>query len=165
MKAQEFKDVANYLRSLNNVEFQEGKERTAISRFYYYIFLRLRNEIIFNLDTRDVIKKLLSSSKAHSLVRRYIKEVARASRSLVGMYYSHIRDISDIEGFLYQLHDKRKIADYDIDYAISSEELETVIQLVQEIEQRLSVFESTLRALNNERRLPEIKRLTKDRDS
>jgi len=165
MRAQEFKDVANYLKDLNNVGFQEGKERTAISRFYYYIFLRIRNEIIFKIDTRDDVKDLLSSPQAHGLVRKYLKEVAKTSKSLIGMYRSHIKDIFDIEGFLFQMHDKRKNADYEIDEIMPPEEIETVVQLVQEIEQRLDTFERTLKALSSIRKLPKIERLMRNRNS
>lgn len=156
MKAREFRDVAEYLSTLSSVSFLEGKERTAISRFYYYVFLRIRNEIIFQFDSRKEIREALSSSSAHGLVRRYIREVAKVSKQLSGMYQTHLREIFEIAALMDQLHHKRKIADYDIDIRVDLEDVNSAANLVGEIEQKLIILENVLRALSSLKMLPKL---------
>ena len=49
MNAREFKEVAEFLMKKSTAgAFKEGAYRTSISRLYYYIFLEIRDTILFS---------------------------------------------------------------------------------------------------------------------
>ena len=49
MNAREFKEVADFLMEKSTAgAFEEGAYRTSISRLYYYIFLEIRDTILFS---------------------------------------------------------------------------------------------------------------------
>jgi len=120
MKVDEFYELAEFLYKNPPQGIEEGAYRSAISRYYYFAFLRLRDNIVKH-DTRDEIKDLLNSPQAysaHAALQVYLQELGRISmkdhtlKSTVG-----VTDIGRVTFTLAQelrnLHNKRKFADYD----------------------------------------------------
>ena len=153
MKAKEFKDLADKLQTLQLSHCNEGRNRTIISRYYYYLFLRIRNEIIFSHQPQKKTNIEWTSSHTHSLIRKYIRQVAKASRQLY-LTEDEKQQIMDIATFLDQLHEQRKNADYETDLTITIQDVQKAIAKVTEIEARLPVLENTLTALKKIGALP-----------
>jgi len=156
MKAHEFKELANALTHIHFQKCEEGKNRTIISRYYYYIFLKIRDEIIFNYDTNPETKDGLTSPKAHGLLRKYIREVSKKSLKIHGIQWDEKEKINEIITFLEQLHKQRKDADYEVRKAIDTDDVNSALEKVQEIEQRLNILEGVLKALKNFNLLPKL---------
>jgi len=157
MKAYEFKELANVLTHKHFQKCEEGKNRTIISRYYYYIFLKIRDEIILNYDMNPETKDFLTSPKAHGLLRKYIREVSKKSLKLYGTPIYQKEQLHEIAIFLGQLHKQRKDADYEVRKTIDANDVNSALEKVQEIEQRLDLLEKFLEALKKFNKLPKLK--------
>ena len=136
MNVEEFYQLAEYLHETPPEQMKEGAYRSAISRYYYYIFLKLRDEII-QKDERIEIKELLASPQAyfaHVALRVYIFALgkkAQKDRSLLSQVgFDAIEEVTfKTAQKLRVLHKKRKFADYTtnrketIEYLTSESEL------------------------------------------
>jgi len=69
-----FYDVAEVLKDDKNYK-AEDRYRTAIRRYYYFIFLTVR-DLILKADRRPLIQSLLNSSRSHTYLRIYLEELA-----------------------------------------------------------------------------------------
>ena len=77
LNVDEFKEVAEKLSNFKSLP-DGGKYRTAIGRYYYYIFLKIR-EIIKEVekDREDGIYELLNTGKAHRVLPAYFKVLSK----------------------------------------------------------------------------------------
>jgi hypothetical protein len=94
----------------------EGKFRTAIGRYYYYIFLKIR-EIVREVekDREDGIYGLLNRGTAHRVLPLYFKILAfRINNGNLRMKFIKLSDE------LNELRDKRNEADYQLDSMVDS---------------------------------------------
>jgi len=148
MKAKEFKDLADTLETLKLKNCDEGRNRTRISRYYYYIFLRLRNEIIFTYEPDQKTNEDWKSGKAHALLRKHIRQIAKEARKLRWIPWDDREKVAEIAGLLDQLHQQRKDADYELDIEITADDAEKAKLKVKEIENRLPLLETILKKLN-----------------
>ncbi len=122
MNVEEFYTLAEFLRQNPPKNAVEGAYRSAISRYYYFVFLKLRDNIVKE-DGREEIEELLASPQAyfgHIALRIYISEVGRRSikdadlKSSIGL--EDLRKATfEIANQLHTLHKHRKFADYTTD--------------------------------------------------
>ena len=132
MNAREFRDVAEFLMKSSDVElFEEGVYRTSISRLYYYIFLELRDTILFS-DPRRNVKSRLKGGKAHKLIREYLKNVGDTVNN---------EDLKGVAELLYNLHELRKDADYETGKFIRKEDVERALAYAEEIKEIINELE------------------------
>ena len=80
LNVDEFKEVAEKLSNFKSLP-DGGKYRTAIGRYYYYIFLKIR-EIIKEVekDREDGIYGLLNTGKAHRALPAYFRALSKKVR-------------------------------------------------------------------------------------
>lgn len=125
MNAREFRDVAGFLMNSSDAKpFEEGVYRTSISRLYYYIFLELRDTILFS-DYRKSIKSKLKGGRAHKLIREYLRNIGD---------FINNEELKDVAELLYDLHELREDADYETGKIIKKEDVERAAAYVEEIE-------------------------------
>ncbi|ACX72881.1 conserved hypothetical protein [Methanocaldococcus vulcanius M7] len=106
----EFKEIAEKLPTFKSLP-DEGKYRTAIGRYYYYIFLKLR-EIAKEIeeDREDGIYGLLNSGKAHGALPAYFTAFADNLR-----FDNNLRaELIKLADNLSRLRGKRNKCDYSI---------------------------------------------------
>jgi len=120
MDASEFKKVANELHKTCNSNFNEGLCRTAISRYYYYTFLNIR-EIISSED--EFHGKKLEGGRSHGFIKNYLESFSNEIQN---------PKFGAVASLMEELHDLRKEADYNlkqlnIDKLIEAERLSKVI--------------------------------------
>ncbi|XRO77339.1 hypothetical protein ACO3VM_02080 [Methanocaldococcus sp. 10A] len=104
---EEFKKLAEWLflnnsQIKNSFNIEEGIYRSIIGRYYYYIFLKIRN-IILSYDDDNV--NSFNKGDAHRLITLYLKALDEILE-LNG-------DLEDIADSLSQLRDLRNKADYE----------------------------------------------------
>jgi len=132
MNAREFKEVAEFLMEKSTAgAFEEGAYRTSISRLYYYIFLEIRDTLLFS-DPRTGMRNKLRGGKAHRSVREYLRKVGHTINN---------EDLKDATELLYSLHELRKDADYETGKLIRREDVERAIAYVEEIKNILDGLE------------------------
>jgi hypothetical protein len=126
----EFKEVADNVLNFESLP-DEGKCRTAIGRYYYYIFLKIR-EIVKEVerDREDGIYGLLNRGAAHRVLPIYFKILAcRINHRNLRMKLIKLSDE------LNELRDRRNEADYQLDSMIDSLMANDVKSRVEELEQ------------------------------
>ncbi len=121
-KPKGFYDVAEVLKDDKNYK-AEDRYRTAIGRYYYFIFLTVR-DLILKVDGRPLIQSLLNSPKSHTYVRRYLEELSEITRNI---------EFMDISKKIKRLHYLRKLADYRTDIKITYHHAEDAKKLADEI--------------------------------
>ncbi len=99
---EEFYKIGSFLHRQPVDEFLTGSYRTAIGRYYYYTYLRIRDTIL-QCDTRQRVEQVLKNSSSHYLVREYMYSVGE---------YIDNNDIMDMANSLEELHELRKKSDY-----------------------------------------------------
>ena len=165
MKPIEFKNMACYLSNGHEELGNEILLRTIINRYYYYIFLHIRDWII-KLDGREEVREILIptddvdrkySIGAHTFLLKYLKEVAIKSKNL----RPYDNTLDEITLFLGNLFDNRKKADYKLDVVITNVDLEDAKELVNEIEENLEVLFDTIAQLQGMNKLPNCNRYLK----
>jgi len=154
MNVREFKEVAEFLMKAPTVgTFKEGAYRTSISRLYYYIFLEIRDTILFS-DTR--MRNRLRGGKTHRLVQEYLREVG---------YIIDNEDLKDAADLLYNLHELRKDADYETGKLVRKEDVERALAYAEEIKEIIDrleyngtrgTLEDVLTYLRINKQLPQI---------
>ena len=110
----EFKEIAEKLPTFKSLP-NEGKYRTAIGRYYYYIFLKLR-EVVKEIeqDREDGIYGLLNSGKAHKALPAYFRALSDKIR------VNNLKnDLITLAEALEDLRKLRNMCDYDVDVSIS----------------------------------------------
>ena len=127
---EEFKEIADKISNFESLP-NEGKYRTAMGRYYYYTFLKIR-DMILEIDEREEIRDYFKTGKAHLLVR---------------VYLSKLSDIIDLDILkhvsldLYNLHKIRKLADYDTDRTVKYVKVKIVRRLSHDIIKTLNTLE------------------------
>ena len=96
-----FYDVAEKIKDDKNYK-AESRYRTAIGRYYYFIFLKIR-DLILKIDKRPEIQWALNSPRSHAYVRLYLDELAEITNN---------EDFERISENVGRLHNLRKLADY-----------------------------------------------------
>jgi uncharacterized protein (UPF0332 family) len=126
----EFKEVAEKLPTFKSLP-DEGKYRTAIGRYYYYIFLKLRNIIRYVENKRGNYRVLglLKSGKAHKVVQIYFELLSK--KNLDSKLSDDFLTISEL---LKVMRDKRNNADYQEDIPISKRDVEIMRKMVEMID-------------------------------
>lgn len=99
---EEFYEIGSFLHNQPVGGFLTGSYRTAIGRYYYYTYLKIR-DIILQCDTRQRVEQVLKSSSSHHLVREYMYSVGECIDN---------NDIIDMANSLEELHELRKKSDY-----------------------------------------------------
>jgi len=110
----EFKEIAEKLPTFKSLP-NEGKYRTAIGRYYYYIFLKLR-EVVKEIeqDREDGIYGLLNSGKAHKALPVYFRALSDKIR------VNNLKnDLITLAEALEDLRKLRNMCDYDVEVSIS----------------------------------------------
>ena len=64
----EFKEIADKIQNFKSLP-NEGRYSTAIGRYYYFIFLKIR-DTIYGIDEREEIKKYFKNSVTVKLIRK-----------------------------------------------------------------------------------------------
>jgi hypothetical protein len=140
-KSEKFKEIARYLLNESHNVDNEIILRTVINRYYYYVFLYLR-EHIAKIDGREEVKIILYPSDednpegkkpkigAHTFLLKYIKHVANNSK-ICGFGDNTLAYIVDAFS---ELLTYRKLADYNLKEDLNEEMLEDVKGYVEDIE-------------------------------
>ncbi|MBA2852665.1 hypothetical protein HNP89_000602 [Methanococcus maripaludis] len=106
----EYYDVAEFLEdSLMYQDSSDIKEcilRTAINRHYYYIFLKLREEIKFADSSEFVIRSM--EKGPHTNVRAYVKELLK----YIG--WTDIKTNQFVNQKMFKLFNYRTYSDYEL---------------------------------------------------
>ena len=132
MNAGEFKEVAEFLMKKSTAgAFKEGAYRTSISRLYYYIFLEIRDTILFS-DARTGMRNKLRGGKTHRLVQEYLRKVGHIIDN---------EDLKDAAELLYSLHELRKDADYETGKLVRKEDVERALAYAEEIKEIINELE------------------------
>lgn len=121
-----FHEIAETIKDDENYK-SESRYRTSIGRYYYYIYLTVR-DLILKSDKRPNILWALSSSKSHANIRLYIKELAEITNN---------DDFEKLAEKIKSLHELRKKADYITHIRITSNNIEKAEELTNEIIQLL----------------------------
>ena len=101
----------------------EDRCRTAIGRYYYFIFLTIR-DLILKVDKRPEIQSLLSSPRSHSYLRTYLEELSDITGNL---------DFDKLSKKIKKLHYLRKLADYNTEMRITYQNADKAKKLADEI--------------------------------
>lgn len=134
-----FYNLANQLFNDTNYK-SEDRYRTTIGRYYYYIYLKIR-DLILKSDKRPNIRWALSSSKGHGNLRTYLEELSEITNN---------NDFESIAEQIAHLHALRKKADYDTKMRIKSQYVEEAEKIVDEINNKLDRIEfSNKKGLKN----------------
>jgi hypothetical protein len=152
MEPIEFKNFAMFLdETVDDVQFdKEAIFRTAISRYYYYVFLQLR-ECIIQIDGRESVRSILNSHSAHRELREYLRK-ANLNAKRLGLDPK----IYKIRNALKSLHNLRKTADYDMGELVDSNKVRDARNLIEDIENYESELKNVLSNLSNNGRLPRL---------
>ena len=139
LNVDEFKEVAEKLSNFKSLP-DGGKYRTAIGRYYYYIFLKIR-EIIKEVekDREDGIYELLNTGKAHRVLPAYFKVLSKKIE-LNELKESFIKLAKTLE----DLRKLRNKCDYEVDVSISFTkviEAEVDIEIIEQIINNISYQE------------------------
>ncbi|WP_054839688.1 hypothetical protein [Thermococcus sp. JCM 11816] len=129
MEPEEFKELARYLEGLLNERnitkeiSNEAIVRTTIGRYYYYIFLKLRNEIIDAIDnTIDVYKKenpkyVVSLTQLKKAIEPVLPGTSKSSKTsvhqVIQLFLDEFADLT-VADALYRLRWRRNFADYHL---------------------------------------------------
>jgi uncharacterized protein (UPF0332 family) len=132
----EFKEVAEKLPTFKSLP-DEGKYRTAIGRYYYYIFLKIR-EIVKEVekDREDGIYGLLNTGKAHRALPAYFRALSKKVR--VNKLRNSFIELAEA---LEDLRELRNKCDYEVDISISFTkviEAEIDIEIIEQIISNIS---------------------------
>ncbi|XRO77333.1 hypothetical protein ACO3VM_02050 [Methanocaldococcus sp. 10A] len=161
-KAKSFKNMALYvLNEENNVD-DEILLRTAINRYYYYVFLYLRERIV-KIDNREELKKILypddnNDNKdenkpkigPHTFLIIYLKHVINMSKRLsLGSHKMYLANI-----ILSDLFNKRKLADYNLSEDIDKNILSDVEEGVKKLEECFDDLFTAISQLQGMNKLP-----------
>jgi len=113
---QEFSGVADLLVGLPQA-LEEGRKRTAISRYYYAAFLESRDRL------KDARGWVFKKREAHEKVRRAFEwaDPNEKQLRLAGRLLKHLKDL-------------REDADYDIDVALDTTSLGEAKKMCAEIQ-------------------------------
>ena len=117
-----FYDVAETIRDDKSYK-AEDRYRTAIGRYYYFVFLTIR-DLILNVDKRPLIQDLLNSPKSHTYLRLYLKELSEITENHEFEILSHK---------IKKLHELRKLADYNTKLKITYGYVKDAKKLADEI--------------------------------
>ena len=117
-----FYDVAEKIKDDKSYK-SEDRCRTAIGRYYYFIFLTIR-DLILNVDKRPLIQDLLSSPRSHSYLRTYLEELSDITGNL---------DFDKLSKKIKKLHYLRKLADYNTEMRITYQNADKAKKLADEI--------------------------------
>ncbi|CAB3287344.1 conserved protein of unknown function [Methanocaldococcus lauensis] len=126
----EFKEIAEKLPNFETLP-KEGKYRTAIGRYYYSIFLTLR-EIIWDIDKREELEKYYTSGLVHKIIRIYLYKLSKIIKS---------QELMEISNMLYNLHNLRKLSDYNIIHKITIKEVNDAKEYANKIQYLLNIVE------------------------
>jgi len=127
---EEFKEIADKILNLETLS-EEGKYRTAIGRYYYYTFLKIR-DIILKIDKREGIHDYFKTGKAHLLVRVYLSKLGDVL---------NLDILKDVSFDLYNLHKLRKLADYNTDRTVKYAKVRITRKLSHDIIKSLDTLE------------------------
>ena len=127
---EEFKEIADKISNLKSLP-NEGKYRTAIGRYYYYTFLKIR-DMILEIDEREEIRDYFKTGKAHILVRVYLSKLG---------CIMNLDILKDVSLDLYNLHKIRKLADYDTDRTVKYIKVKIAKRLSYDIIKTLNTLE------------------------
>ena len=122
----------------NNGKFKskEGLFRTAISRYYYYLYLEVR-EIITSLDKKmEPQLKGQNVVDAHKKVRDYLKRVYYIGKRKAQTYQIEqykLDSLYSLKNALSNLLKMRKDADYELEINISEKEVNDAKERINEI--------------------------------
>ncbi|KUH33915.1 hypothetical protein APY94_04075 [Thermococcus celericrescens] len=155
MKAQDFRELATRLDNFNPGLYAEAKIRTQISRYYYYIFLHLRDEIILKYDKRQKTKEKLTKGSVHSALGTYLAKIVITLKTLKVEDYI-IRDLTDLITNLDQLKKDRTDSDYQLDLPISTKRLENAEKRVAKIERYIPLLDKAINNLSEKGKLPPV---------
>jgi len=144
-----FKELAKQL--MQDPDYRvvdEARYRTVVSRFYYAVFLEIRERIRQFLQTLDaetfrLFMYFFKTGEIHAIIR----EILHLLDPFVGNIFS-------------KLHLERRKADYELDEYVGFPNAYKASKLVQKLQQRTA--EQTLRMLLNEN-LPKVNRALKAR--
>ena len=117
-----FYDVAEKIKDDKSYK-SEDRCRTAIGRYYYFIFLTIR-DLILNVDKRPLIHDLLNSPRSHSYLRTYLEELSDITGNL---------DFDKLSKKIKKLHYLRKLADYNTEMRITYQNADKAKKLADEI--------------------------------
>lgn len=131
----EFKEVASKVPNYRSLP-DEGKYRTAIGRYYYYIFLKLR-EIVKDVekDRENDIISYLNRGMAHTVLPVYFELLSNniTSRKLKN-------DLKEMSKSLIKLRKLRNTCDYNVyptitayNVEIAEDELNTIENIISNI--------------------------------
>ncbi|MBB6067883.1 hypothetical protein [Methanococcus maripaludis] len=152
MDPKHFKNVANYLEGLTTIKCnEESLLRTSISRYYYYIYLKIR-KLVLSIDTRDGLEDKLSEGGAHTILRKYIK---KAMDTIEARGFT-LRKAHRTPSFLENAHTERKRADYRLKEKITIKHVEKIKGFVDELEEVLEELQDCLFKLQGMNRLPNV---------
>ncbi|WP_456374767.1 hypothetical protein [Methanocaldococcus sp.] len=127
---EEFKEIADKLPNFETLPY-EGRYRTTIGRYYYYTFLKIR-DIILKIDEREEIHDYFKTGKAHLLVRVYLSKLGNILNS---------NTLKNISWDLYNLHNIRKLADYNTDMSVKYNKVRIAKRLSYKIFEALNNLE------------------------
>lgn len=167
MNVEEFYTLAEFLRQNPPQSMIEGAYRSAISRYYYFVFLKLRDNIVKE-DGRDETKELLASPQAysaHAALQAYLQELGKRAKK--DDYFKSTIGLADIEEVTFKtaqqlrtLHEKRKFADYNTKQ-INIKKLEECVteskKLTDNIRNKKKAIMSLLKKLKDTQNLPDPK--------
>jgi uncharacterized protein (UPF0332 family) len=122
MKAEEFQGVAEFL--LAGGPNEEGRQRSAISRFYYAAFLEARDRL------KEVKGLSFKKNEAHQNVRRAFE-------------WSDAVPLRTVGRLLEDLKKLREGADYDIAAALDQEHIKEAQSIASEVRTTVSTADLT----------------------
>ena len=126
----EFKEIADKIQNFKSLP-NEGRYRTAIGRYYYFIFLKIR-DTIYGIDEREEIKKYYFSGLIHKFIRLYLFELSK----IIGN-----RKLIRVANKLKKLHNLRKKSDYNIGDKINTMDVKDAKKYVDDILYLLNTVE------------------------
>ena len=128
MEPGEFYEIAEeLLKNINKFQREEGIARTIIGRYYYYLYLEIR-ETIVSVD--ENMKSELKGEKVtdvHKKVRNYLGRIyyqAKKDSSVYGFRYDEIESIRILKNSLSILLKMRKDSDYKLNLIITQKDAE-----------------------------------------
>ncbi|ADC69832.1 hypothetical protein MFS40622_1153 [Methanocaldococcus sp. FS406-22] len=127
---EEFKEIADKIPNFKSLP-NEGRYRTAIGRYYYYTFLKIR-DIILEVDEREEIRDYFKTGKSHHLVRVYLSKLGDIL---------NLDILKEISSDLYNLHRIRKLADYNTDRTVKYIKVKIARKLSYNIIKTLNTLE------------------------
>lgn len=148
MEPREFYNTAEeLLKSFNRFSNKEGISRTIVSRYYYYLYLEIR-EIIVSID-KTMEKELKGESviDAHKKVRNYLRDIYYTAKRELSKYefqQYEVESIRTLKNALSNLFKMRKEADYELDLQINREKAKEAKTRVDSVSDAIENFRGFL---------------------